>query len=596
MGRVFFVPSRPAQRRRYRPVLYSLGLTRLPATFYVDAVDGSDSNDGMSEAQAWQTIAKVNSYGLIPSDGLRLKGGQTHDGNLLLSGIATTSTTRITIQSYGGGRATINPENSYSVKVQDMGYVTCGLFDVQGPGIDLIGSFPNIEATTTSTEPGVSISATTIGTWYRGIVLYDISVDGCMWGFRAHSTDASATAAFRDVSIMACRANDCGVRGITSYGTGSVQVHFHPGILFQRFYVSGCKASNIRGITAYDYGNGGDPIQNGDGIVLWCCEQSGIERSYATNCGEASPNTASGGPCGMYLVECVDTFMRDNEADTIRAPESLDGVGFDIDAGCSGCVVERNLARNCDGSGLLAGQVPGIGASTWENNQIRWNVVQNCGRLCAAGGFKTFGTFTGLTFAHNTIFHDKASSGPAAILATTSSAVSYVNNIFSVANGGTFGSVHASSTFHGNCYHVGSGSSFSLTAGSIYGSLAAMQTADFEKLNGVPVGVEDDPEFDDPGNAGVQWDTYGTPVRMTNYDIGAGSPCASAGVDPLEAVGVDIGSIDFHYRPARFIGVLDVSGYAIGAMQPLTTAFVPQTGGGGTGGGSIIGGGIVRAA
>ena len=46
------------------------------ATYYVDATNGSNSDDGLSEATAWQTTTKVESVSLNPGDMVKFKRGE----------------------------------------------------------------------------------------------------------------------------------------------------------------------------------------------------------------------------------------------------------------------------------------------------------------------------------------------------------------------------------------------------------------------------------------------------------------------------------------------------------------------------------------
>jgi hypothetical protein len=44
-------------------------------TFYVDSVNGSDSNDGTTSSRAWKTLDKVNSTTFNPGDTIYLAAG-----------------------------------------------------------------------------------------------------------------------------------------------------------------------------------------------------------------------------------------------------------------------------------------------------------------------------------------------------------------------------------------------------------------------------------------------------------------------------------------------------------------------------------------
>ncbi|UKS26902.1 hypothetical protein LOZ80_36485 [Paenibacillus sp. HWE-109] len=71
-------------------------------SYYVDAVNGSDSNDGLSNATAWQSLSKVNSKVFMPGDRILLKAGGVWTGQLYPKGSGTAGNP-ITIDQYGTG-------------------------------------------------------------------------------------------------------------------------------------------------------------------------------------------------------------------------------------------------------------------------------------------------------------------------------------------------------------------------------------------------------------------------------------------------------------------------------------------------------------
>ena len=54
----------------------------LAATYYVDATNGNDENNGTSQSSPWKTIAKVNSSNFNPGAQILFKGGRFGEGNL----------------------------------------------------------------------------------------------------------------------------------------------------------------------------------------------------------------------------------------------------------------------------------------------------------------------------------------------------------------------------------------------------------------------------------------------------------------------------------------------------------------------------------
>lgn len=72
------------------------------ATYYVDATLGTDDNDGLSEATAWKTIAKVNASSFVPGDSILFNRGDTWREQLTVPGSGS-SGSPITYGAYGSG-------------------------------------------------------------------------------------------------------------------------------------------------------------------------------------------------------------------------------------------------------------------------------------------------------------------------------------------------------------------------------------------------------------------------------------------------------------------------------------------------------------
>ena len=69
-------------------------------TYYVDSVDGDDSNSGKSESQAWRTLAKASAQVYEAGDVLRFKAGGIYSGIFTAQGNGTAENP-ITVSSYG---------------------------------------------------------------------------------------------------------------------------------------------------------------------------------------------------------------------------------------------------------------------------------------------------------------------------------------------------------------------------------------------------------------------------------------------------------------------------------------------------------------
>jgi hypothetical protein len=77
------------------------GETRMKNTYYVDATNGRDSNDGLSSGKSWETIEKVNSATIHPGDAVLLKRGEAWREQLIPQ--SGDETGYITYGAYGEG-------------------------------------------------------------------------------------------------------------------------------------------------------------------------------------------------------------------------------------------------------------------------------------------------------------------------------------------------------------------------------------------------------------------------------------------------------------------------------------------------------------
>ena len=88
--------------------VFALAVAQLQAVmYYVDSVDGNDTNNGTSEGTAWKTLTKVNSKTFAAGDRLLFKAGGVWIGQLhpLGSGAAGPPINPIVIDMYGDPNA-----------------------------------------------------------------------------------------------------------------------------------------------------------------------------------------------------------------------------------------------------------------------------------------------------------------------------------------------------------------------------------------------------------------------------------------------------------------------------------------------------------
>lgn len=99
-------------------MMNSIGNTR---TCYIDQINGNDSNSGFKPEDSWATISKINNSEFLAGDTILFCGGQTFDGTFHLEKLHGTAESKITISSYGAGRATISAGNSAALIADSCG-------------------------------------------------------------------------------------------------------------------------------------------------------------------------------------------------------------------------------------------------------------------------------------------------------------------------------------------------------------------------------------------------------------------------------------------------------------------------------------------
>jgi len=93
-------------------VLFSISISSVeastcePNTYYVDATNGLDTNDGTCSDKAWKTLAKVNSSSFSPGNTIKFKRGEVWHEQLTIPSSGTVGNP-ITFTSYGTGEKPI---------------------------------------------------------------------------------------------------------------------------------------------------------------------------------------------------------------------------------------------------------------------------------------------------------------------------------------------------------------------------------------------------------------------------------------------------------------------------------------------------------
>lgn len=523
--------------------------------YYVNT--SGNNTDGLSIANGWTSLDKVNTKNFSAGDTIVFEGGKSFTGNLDFdNNDGNDSKKPIILTTYGTGKATINTAvtNKCGFKATNtQGFAITNL-KFTGPGN---GTQKDID--------GMLFYTTNTSGYLSNIQIKNVEVSGFGYcGIRFYSNwDANVKAGYKDVLIDGCKVHDCRENGIVSFGYDVQSTNFYH---HKKFTLKNTEVYNITGYASSTH--------KGSGIVLSQIDSSLIERCVAYNTGTA--NSACGGPGGIwvYAANAITIQYCESHHNSSGTSTGCDGLGFDLDGGVTNSIVQYCYSHDNDGAGYLLGNFSG--ARPWSNNTVRYCISANDARTnnSAVTLFTAPSTqWNGLKLYNNTIYVTPSSNNKYSTFGafqmsdygTNMSGVEAYSNIFYTTGGlplvtvpTTF--VAQNPKFIGNLYYT-SGQPFSVTYGSKYNSLTAFRAAGTNtEKNGVNnTGFDADPLITNTTAATL----FPKPTDSLNaFKLSSNSPAKDAGLNLSTSFGINAGTRDYFGNTLPF----NVS-YDIGAHE-----------------------------
>jgi hypothetical protein len=230
---------------------------------------------------------------------------------------------------------------------------------------------------------------------------------------------------YNHVTVTRCTVNNNLYVGIWIYGNydwTSQKRYAHKNV-----YIAYSKAFNNSGDYSYL------EKHSGNGILVESTDGAIIERCIAYNNGFDchSPN---GGPVGIWTHASNNVIIQYNESHHNKTGSgSVDGGGFDFDAGVTNSIFQYNYSHDNDGAGFLL-YVYKDGPYTFENNIVRYNISQNDGRKNRYSAVHVVNdgmNFRNIHVYNNTFYTAPSATGnPVVVKVSGTENVYLLNNIF----------------------------------------------------------------------------------------------------------------------------------------------------------------------
>lgn len=298
-------------------------------TYYIDALSGNDTADGLSEQTAWKTLDQTKGLQLKAGDSLLFRRGSAFEGILEVS-VQGTPDKRITIDAYGIGAkpCILAPDSSlYTICIKNSDYLTLQNLEVVNTGSSRM---PN--------RTGVKVLCEDYGTSHNIILnalnIHDVNgslvkQEGGGSGILTENKGEKIISTFDSLIIENCVIRRCERNAMIWWGYRS-RDNWHPNtnLIVRKNLIEEVP---------------------GDGIVPIGCHGALIEYNLMRNCPATLPQTEAA--AGIWPWSCDNTITQFNEVSDHKAP--WDAQGFDSDYNCNNTTIQYNYSHDNEGGFLL---------------------------------------------------------------------------------------------------------------------------------------------------------------------------------------------------------------------------------------------------
>lgn len=307
--------------------------------YYLDAENGNDTNDGLSEEKPWKTLANIQKIKLEAGDSLLFRRGTTFNGILEISGQGSPDS-RIVIDAYGVGEkpCIAAPDSAlYTVCIRNSDYVTLQNLEITNIGKQFMPKRTGVKVLCEEygTSHGIHLNKLNIHNIKGSLV----KKEGGGSGILIENKWKETVSVFDSLLIEDCIIRRCERNAMIWNGPWSRKNwHLSTNTIVRRNLIEEVP---------------------GDGIVPIGCDGALIEYNLMRNCPATLPDTEAA--AGMWPWSCDNTVIQFNEASDHKAP--WDAQGFDSDYNCTNTRIQYNYSHDNEGGFVLV-----CNAGKWETD------------------------------------------------------------------------------------------------------------------------------------------------------------------------------------------------------------------------------------
>ncbi|UXX79406.1 DNRLRE domain-containing protein [Reichenbachiella carrageenanivorans] len=473
--------------------------------YFVDAINGNDANDGLTEATAWKTFTNVNATTFAANDTILLKAGNTWLEPLHPKGSGT-SGNPIVITSYGVGPLPIIDAQgsllpgfplSASIRLYNQEY-----WEITNVHVKNYAAHEE----TPLLKNAIAITGDDYGTLHdiniRNVEVSDVNGDlgtrtnGGIAFLVKRDSETHVPTNYDGVTVENCYIHDVSNCGVFTDSKWSIRDEF------TSFGETTLDSSINDWYPSYNIvvRNNRFERTGGNGMVIRVADGPLVEYNTFYKCGLYTTGNAS------YPFNCDNALWQYNEAShTVYNPGDADASGFDSDYYCKNTIIQYNYSHDNEYGSLL---ITSRGASARNFNVgtiVRYNVFENDGHHM----IRVSGT-PSKSYIYNNVFYVGEDLDGMEVLwhknwGGYSDSTFYTNNIFHIEASDTFYEFELSTNnfFDHNIF---------------YGDHDSTEPSDANKITSNPL-------FVNPGTGGFGFGT------LDGYKLQSSSPAIDAGAN-----------------------------------------------------------------
>ncbi|MBK3516160.1 right-handed parallel beta-helix repeat-containing protein [Carboxylicivirga marina] len=318
-----------------------LSLPLWATTYYIDAINGNDTNTGLSAKAAFKSLKHANTLRLQSGDKILLANGQSFSGTLELKNVIGTKRKPIIISNFSLIKTDKNTLPAINAQGHRNGILLLNCSHIQVSHLEITadaGGMPGATGSKNDMRCGVLITCDKVAD-YENISLSDLHIKDVFYA---------------DKDVVRSKKETNSANGTQAYGWGIRLINRTKGAVLKNMKVSNCHVENV-GHTGIKATGSKHSIQDlklydntvthtgGPGMQMSGILNGHVKGNTVTYSGSTTDTRKWGRGSGLWTWGCSTVLIEHNEFRFANGP--ADSAGCHIDFNCDNVIVQYNVSE-----------------------------------------------------------------------------------------------------------------------------------------------------------------------------------------------------------------------------------------------------------